>query len=104
MAVRKSMEETVVVTGDLSEWITRCAKGLMYVGFQEVVTNTTLNQVTGKHRKFPTNGDILITATPSATPGSVQLVLRSTANVDNVYAAFSSPTKKIIEKAKASIS
>ncbi|MEV6057274.1 hypothetical protein [Streptomyces sp. NPDC052107] len=101
MAVRKSMEESLVVAGDRDEWLTRCAKGLITTGFKDVQTSSTLGQVTGKYRKFPTtHGELTITVTPSAQPGYIQLHLRSTAAVDNIYALFSSPNKKILSVAK----
>lgn len=103
MAIRKSVEETLVVTGARDEWLTRCAKGLIDSGFKEVQTNTTLGQVAAKYRKFPAYGEIQVTATP-AKDGHTQLVLRSTADVDNIYALFSSPNKKILTKAKARFS
>lgn len=102
MAVRKSMEETLVVAGDRDDLLTRCAKGLIASGFKDVQTALGLGQVSGKLKKATTSGDILITATPHSS-GQVQLVFKSTGNVDNIYALFSSPNKKIISLAKSSI-
>ncbi|MEU6098473.1 hypothetical protein [Streptomyces sp. NPDC047079] len=103
MAIRKSVEETLVVAGERDEWLTRCAKGLITAGFKDVQTSTVLGQVTGTYKKFPTNGELAITVVPSAQSGHTQLTLRSTAAVDNVYALFSSPNKKILATAKAGL-
>ncbi|MGY5015040.1 hypothetical protein ACWCY6_44530 [Streptomyces sp. 900105755] len=103
MAIRKSVEETLVVAGERDEWLTRCAKGLMKAGFKDVQTSTVLGQVAGTYKKFPTNGELSITVIPSSQSGHTQLTLRSTAAVDNVYAMFSSPNKKILTVAKASL-
>ena len=74
----------------------------MASGFKDVQTSFGLGQVSGKLKKATTSGEILITATPHSS-GQVQLVLRSTGNVDNIYALFSSPNKKIMSLAKAGI-
>jgi hypothetical protein len=103
VAIRKSVEETLVVAGERDEWLTRCAKSLITSGFKDVRTSTVLGQVTGTYRKFPTNGELVITVVPSAHSGHTQLTLRSTAAVDNVYALFSSPHKKILATAKAGL-
>ncbi|MET9386192.1 hypothetical protein ABZY09_35300 [Streptomyces sp. NPDC002928] len=103
MPIRKSMEETLVVAGERDEWLARCAKGLIAAGFKDVQTNTVLGQVAGTYKKFPTNGDLTITVIPGARSGHTQLTLRATAAVDNIYALFSSPNKKILITAKASL-
>lgn len=103
MAIRKSMEETLVVAGERDEWLTRSAKGLMTAGFKDVETNTVLGQVTGTYRNFSTRGELTITAVPAAQSGHTQLTLRSTAAVDNLYALFVSPNKKILSAAKAAL-
>jgi hypothetical protein len=103
VAIRKSVEEALVVAGERDEWIARCAEGLTAAGFKDVQTSTVLGQVTGKYKKFPAYGDLTITAVPCAQSGHTQLTLRSTAAVDNVYALFSSPNQKILSTAKASL-
>lgn len=102
MAIRKSAEENLVVAGERDEWLSRCAKGLIAAGFTDVQTSTVLGQVTGAYKKFPTHGELTITVVPSVQAGHTQLTLRSTAAVDNLYALFASPNKKILVTAKAS--
>jgi hypothetical protein len=103
MAIRKSVEEALVVAGERDEWLARCTKGLITAGFKDVQTSTVLGQVTGTYKNFPTYGELTITAVPSTQSGNTQLTLRSTAAVDNLYALFSSPNKKILATAKASL-
>ncbi|MEV6833284.1 hypothetical protein AB0N17_01910 [Streptomyces sp. NPDC051133] len=103
MAIRKSMEEVLVVAGERDEWLTRCAKGLMAAGFKNVQTGMVLGQVTGTYRKYPTWGELVITAVPAAQAGHTQLTLCSTAHVDNIFALFRSPNKKILSVAKGSL-
>jgi hypothetical protein len=102
VAIRKSVEETLVVAGERDEWLSLCARGLIAVGFKGVQTTTVLGQVTGTYKKFPTHGELTITAEPCMKSGYTQLTLRSTAAVDNLYASFASPNKKILVTAKAS--
>ncbi|MER7696796.1 hypothetical protein [Streptomyces sp. NPDC096095] len=101
MAIRKSMEEVLVVAGQREGWLTRCEQGLITAGFKDVRTLADLGQVTGTYRKFPTWGELTITVVPGAQSGHTRLTLRSTAAVDNIYAIFSSPNKKVLEAAKA---
>jgi hypothetical protein len=103
VAIRKSVEETIVVTGERDEWLNRCTKGLIAAGFKDVQTSTTLGQVAGAYKKFPTHGELTITVAPCPQAGHTQLTLRSTAAVDNIYALFVSPNKKILVTAKASL-
>ncbi|MEU1489386.1 hypothetical protein ACIQZN_29570 [Streptomyces sp. NPDC097595] len=101
MAIRKSMEEVLVVAGQREEWLTRCEQGLIAAGFKDVRSLADLGQVTGTYRKFPTWGELTITVVPGAQSGYIRLTLHSTAAVDNIYAIFSSPNKKVLEAAKA---
>jgi hypothetical protein len=100
MAIRKSMEEILVVRGTREDWLTRVAKSLMAGGYKDVRTSEPLGQVTGKYRKFPTYGEITVTVCPAAATDMTQLTLRTTADVDNIYALFSSPNKKLMGVAK----
>ncbi len=103
MAIRKAMEETLVVSGDRDEWLTRCAKGLIAHGFKDVKTSQVLGQVSAKYKRMTTSGEVLVTATPHSS-GQVQLMLKTTANVDNIYALFGSPNQKIMNLVKAGVS
>lgn len=103
MAIRKSVEEALVVAGERADWLTRCTEALITGGFKDVHTSTVLGQVTGTYKKFPSRGELTITVMPSAQPGHTQLTLRSTAAVDNLYALFSSPNKKILSTAKVGL-
>ncbi|MFI0937247.1 hypothetical protein [Streptomyces sp. NPDC021020] len=61
MAIRKSVEETVVVAGERDEWLNRCANGLIAAGFKDVRMGTVLGQVTAAYNKFPTHGELTFT-------------------------------------------
>lgn len=94
MAIRKSVEDTVVVDGARDQWIARCTKALESGGFRDVKVNPTLNQIEGAYRSFFAWGDIAVTLLPEGD--RTRIVAKATANVDNVWALFMSPTKKIL--------
>jgi hypothetical protein len=94
MALRKSVEEVLVVTGERAEVFQRCQRSLTSSGFSAIEANPTLYQLTAKFRKLTTWGEILVTLIPEGT--NTRLTLKATANVDNIYALFSSPTKKVL--------
>ena len=94
MAIRKSVEEVIVVDGPRNQWISRCEEALRSRGFGGVKANSALNQVEGTYHKFFVWGEVLVTLLPEG--GNTKIVAKATANVDNIYALFSSPTKKIL--------
>ncbi|MGD0779631.1 MAG: hypothetical protein ABR954_02455 [Dehalococcoidales bacterium] len=98
MAIRKSMQEEIVVSGTREEWLQKCAKALESQGFTKVTTNVILYQVEANYKKVTTWGTILITLTPAGNDTKITAI--STANVDNIYALFKSPNKTILSKFK----
>ncbi|MFI7241088.1 hypothetical protein [Streptomyces qinglanensis] len=103
MAVRKGMQEMLVVPGRRDEWLARCAEGLAAAGFKKVETSTLLGQVTGSYTGFTLHGQVTITATPSHQEGHTELSLRSVAGVDNIYALFSSPNERLLKMVKTQL-
>ena len=102
MAVRKSLQEEMVVTGNREDWLKKCATALESQGFTKVVTNSTLFQIEANYKKAITWGEILITLTPAGN--DTKITAKSTANVDNIYALFNSPNKKILSEFKKGLS
>jgi hypothetical protein len=98
MAIRKSVEEVIVVAGPREMWLNRCAQALQNSGFTKIGVNPGLFQVSGDYKKLSIWGEILIILLPEGP--NTRLAVKSTANVDNVYALFKSPTKEIISKFK----
>jgi hypothetical protein len=101
MAIRKSNEETFLVAGHPEQVIDLCAFALKGNGFTQVVVNPRLGQLEAKLHKLSIWGEILITLFPDGN--NTKIVTKTTANVDNVFALFSSPTKKIIDAFKAGL-
>lgn len=98
MAVRKSMQEEMVVSGSREEWLQKCVKVLELSGFTKVTKNAAIYQIEANYKKFMTWGTVLITLTPSGTDTKITAV--STANVDNIFALFKSPNKTILSAFK----
>ena len=98
MAIRKSMQEEMVVSGAREAWLEKCSRALESSGFTKVNTNGTLFQIEGDYKKATTWGTILVTLTPAGDDTKITAV--STANVDNAFALFKSPNKKILGKFK----
>ncbi len=94
MAIRKSVEETFVISGPCDQVLAKCKGALEMGGFGGVKANSTLNQVEGTYHKFTAWGEILITVMPDGVASKI--VAKATANVDNIWALLSSPTKKIL--------
>jgi hypothetical protein len=101
MAVRKSAEETVVVDGDRAQWLDRCQKAMESGGFKKVTVDPTLFQLTGTYRKASLAGRLDVTLTPVS--GGTELAMRSTGNVDNVFALFKSPNQRILAAFKSNL-
>jgi len=102
MAVRKSVEETLVVDGPRDKWLSRCQSALQKAGFSAVKANSALNQVEGEYHKFLVWGEILVTLMPDGQ--NTKIVAKATANVDNIWTLFCSPTNKIIGAFKDGLS
>jgi hypothetical protein len=102
MAVRKSVEDTVVVFGLRDRWLLACEDALESQGFTKIDVSGTLFQIRANYKKATVWGDLEITLVPEGT-GATKINAKATANVDNVFAAFGSPGRKIIDRFKQGI-
>lgn len=102
MAIRKSRQEEIVVTGNREEWLSRCRDALERAGFTKISVDSTLFQIEGNYKKLSTWGSISLTLTPADTNTKVNAT--STANVDNIFALFKSPSQTILQKFKDALS
>ena len=102
MAVRKSIDDTFVVAGKREQWFSRCKDALSKGEFTAIQANEAFGQIKGDYKKFSVWGTIEITLLPEGE--NTKIVAKATANVDNVFALFSSPGKKIIEAFKSNVS
>ena len=100
MAIRKSIQEELVLSGNREDWLQKCANALEAQGFTKVVKNTTFFQIEADFKQFITYGAIQITLTPAAGSNETKIVAVATSNVDNVFALFKSPNKTILSAFK----
>ena len=99
MAIRKSLTEDVYV-GVTREQIKEAVKTALEVsGFTHIQSFDQLDQISAKYRHFPYYGTIEISLL-EASEGRTHLRIFVSANIDNIYALFVSPGKKIAEKFK----
>jgi hypothetical protein len=102
VAIRKSVEETLVVEGPRDEWLSRCRSALESRGFMKIEVVETLFQLHGNYKKFATWGDLRVELLPSGDEATT-LQMTATANVDNVFALFKSPGRRILEEFKTGL-
>jgi hypothetical protein len=102
MAIRKKTEETFVVQGDRGPWLEKARKALEDGGFSDIKELTDLWQFQARYKKPTVWGLIDVTLTP-ADQGSTQLTVVATSNVDNIYALFRSPGRRIMDAFKGAL-
>jgi hypothetical protein len=101
MAVRKSKEESFSVSGNSDQWFAKAENALTKGGFTNIKANKLLNQITGDYKKVTVWGEISVTLFPKNE--QIEINVKSTANTDNIFAMFSSPTQKILAQFKNNI-
>jgi hypothetical protein len=99
MAIRKSKEEAFVIDGDRELWLQRCQMALEQGGFSDIKVSAALWQLQAQYRKLTIWGSIDITLLP-VSEGQTNITVAVTSNVDNIYALFRSPGRKILEAFK----
>lgn len=102
MAIRKSADEVIVVEGLREQWLEKCEAALRQGGFSKISSDRELWQIHANYKKMTVWGTLDITLRPHGD-GSTELHARATANVDNVFALFRSPTKHILESFKSGL-
>ena len=101
MAVEKSTEETLVLAGTREIWLDKCRQALREGGFSKIDVSPSLFQLQGAYKKVVVYGEILITLMPEGE--NTKIHIKATANMDNVFALFKSPTRAIITAFKNGI-
>ena len=95
MAIRKSKEKTLQFNGTIEVAKQKCLDALNGGGFKKIENHESLNQLNAKFNNFFVVGNIEIIL--SKTENGININLKSTANVDNIWALFSSPNDKIMK-------
>lgn len=99
MAIRKSLTEDVYVVGSREEIRAKIYKALELAGFVNIQKLDLIEQISAKYHRFPYWGTIEITLLESSDD-RIHVRIFISANIDNIYALFVSPGKKISEKFK----
>lgn len=102
MAIRKSIEEKIQIQGTKNELFLKIEEALKKGKFQNVKKNEFTFQIEAKYQKLTIWGEIIISIIENGN--DYMLNIKSTANVDNVFALFTSPNQKIINKFKQNFS
>lgn len=103
MAVRKSMSSTIVVDGDRADWLGRCELALTAAGFKNLSIDRTTHVLGADYHKAMTWGHLEVTLRPADGDLRTEIAMRSTANVDNVFALFRSPNQQILDIFRAAL-
>src|SRR5438270_475220 len=104
MAIRKTVEETLVVDGKREDWLGKCAGAMRDQDFTRISESQSLYEVTADYKKWRPGagwGTLAVTLHPEGE--RTRMVLRATANVDNIWALFRSPGRQIIDRFKAGL-
>lgn len=102
MAIRKSIEEKIQIQGTKNEIFLKIEEALKKGKFQNVKKNEFTFQIEAKYQKLTIWGEIIISIIENGN--DYMLNIKSTANVDNVFALFTSPNQKIINNFKQNFS
>jgi hypothetical protein len=101
MAIRKSEEEEFVVVGTTDIWAEKCKQALDAGGFKNIKHNQILNQLEADYKTFKVVGSIVVTLL-SQNENTV-IKLKSTGNMDNIFALMKSPNSIILASFKDNI-
>jgi hypothetical protein len=102
VAIRKSVEDTFVVSGSRDEWLQRGRTALEDGGFTKVQTSDAIYELSGNYKKLTVWGDIRVTLVPEGD-SETRIIARATANIDNVFSLFRSPGRAILDQFKGSL-
>ena len=94
MGIRRSKNKKFKVDNDIKQTIEKCKLSLEKGGFKKIKFNESLNQLSADYKKFTVFGEIEIILVENNS--GTEINLTSTANVDNIFALFSSPNNKIM--------
>ena len=98
MAIRNSKKERYKVKGSVEFVRLSILKALKSGGFTNVKEIGIVNQITASYKTMTVWGSISLIMFEEGE--FVIIDAEATANIDNIYALFSSPTKKILAKFK----
>jgi len=102
MAIRKSVDEEFVISEGVSILTEKCKNSLQKGGFTNIKYNSIINQIEADYKTFKVVGSITITLL--AINESTTVKIKSTANMDNIFALIKSPNIIILSAFKDNLS
>ncbi|GHH80364.1 hypothetical protein GCM10018793_35370 [Streptomyces sulfonofaciens] len=102
MAIKKSVVDEFVVPGLVGYWLGASAHALQTAGFTGLWSPNPQSEVAARYRKATVYGELRV-GVYAASPQDSRIVMTAKANVDNVYALFRSPGRRIIEAFRTSL-
>ena len=97
MAIKRSTEERLTVSGPPQAWLSPCKQALESGGFTKVQVSG--GKITADYHKSTVWGGIEITLQPAGA--NTIILTKATAAVDNVYTLFKSPMQTILTEFKS---
>ncbi len=101
MPVTKTHEETVHVTGSAEQWFDKCAEALLHGPFKNVRADDEPFIADADYDSFVTLGNIRVVVTEEC--GDVEIAIRISAAVDNIWAYFWEPRQTILKAFKSRV-
>jgi hypothetical protein len=98
MPITKTHEEIIRVTGNIAEWFDRCADSLFEGPFKNVRADDESFIADADYNSFVTLGSIRIVLTEER--GDIEIAIRISAAVDNIWAYFWEPRQTILKAFK----
>ena len=103
MAIRNSRDESFDLNQSEEQAFATCLAALSKGGFSSVQQNRTISQISANYHKFTVGRKIEITIKAGPAAGKSTVCMHTTANMDNIYALFTSPIDKIANAFKSSL-
>ena len=94
MPITQNHEQTMRVTGTCADWFTKCVQALEKAGFSRIRADDESFIIDADYRGFTVDGSIRLLLTQERD--EVEIEIRIIAAVDNLWAFFSPPLKRIL--------
>ncbi len=97
MSLLKTKQNSFQLNDSFDRVKIKCVDALESAGFKNIKYNATFNEVSGDYSSLTTKGKINISIFYKE-PEQTVIEVQTTAHADNIYAWFSSPNDKLLNK------
>jgi hypothetical protein len=101
MPVTKTYEETMRVRGSCAEWFDRCVQALHEGRFGRIRADDESFIADADYKGLTVHGEIKLLLTQEGD--EVEIEVRISAAMDNIYAAFRDPRQRILQAFKSNL-